>query len=70
MSLSVSSTQLHDAMETLQDRWEETCPLWRDIVRKDFDENYWAPLKPCMNMALRSIEQMTQVMARMRQDCE
>jgi hypothetical protein len=70
MSLSVSSTQLREAYQALQVRWDETTPLWRDTVRADFEEQYWVPLEPCVVGALEAIERMMQIMSRMRQECE
>ena len=69
MSLAVSSTQVNDALDTLRVQWDRTTPLWRDVVRKDFGENYWEPLLPQVESALKSIDQMMQVLAKMRREC-
>ncbi len=69
MSLAVSSTQLNDAMDALRFRWTETTPRWRDVVRKDFEENYWEPLLPQVDSALKAVDYMMQVLSRMRQEC-
>jgi hypothetical protein len=69
MSLAVSSTQLNDAMDALKVHWDRTIPLWRDIVRTDFEENYWEPLQPQVEGALKAIDQMMQVLGKMRREC-
>jgi hypothetical protein len=69
MSLAVSSTQLNDALDTLKACWNETTPLWRDVVRNDFEENYWEPLLPQVESTLQAIDQMMQVLAKMRREC-
>jgi hypothetical protein len=69
MSLAVSSTQLNDAMDTLKVHWERTTPLWRDVVRQDFEENYWEPLQPQVESALKALDQMMQVLGKMRREC-
>jgi hypothetical protein len=69
MSLAVSSSQLNDALDTLKVRWHEARRLWRDAVRKDFEENFWEPLVPQVESALQAIDQMEQVLAKMRREC-
>jgi hypothetical protein len=69
MSLAVSSSQLNDAIDTLKARWNETTPQWRDVVRKDFEEKYWEPLLPQVESTLQAIDQMMQVLAKMRREC-
>ncbi len=68
MSLSVSATQIREGLEALEVHLEETKPVWRDAVRKDFEENYFEPLRPLVVSALRAVDHMAQVMARMRQE--
>jgi hypothetical protein len=70
VSLSVGRTKLRDALEALDARWQETRKRWADVVRQDFEENYWAPVAPDVQTALRAIDRLDQVLFRLRQDCE
>jgi hypothetical protein len=69
MSLGVGRNKLHDALDALDARWQETRKRWGDVVREDFEENYWAPVGPDVQAALRAMDRLTQVLARLRQDC-
>jgi hypothetical protein len=69
MSLAVSATQIREGLEALEVHLEDTRPVWRDVVRKDFEENYFEPLRPLVVRALRAVDRMVQVMSQMRQEC-
>lgn len=69
MSLSAGRNKLHSAMKTLTPLWEETRSGWNDPVSQDFEETYWQPLEAAVPAALRSIDHLDLILARVRQDC-
>jgi hypothetical protein len=69
MSLSVGSSKLNDALKELRARWEEARALWQDEVAQDFEDHYWRPLEVQVQATLRGLDQLTQELARARQEC-
>jgi len=69
MSLSVGSSKLNDALKELRARWEDTRARWQDEVAQDFEDHYWQPLEIQVQATLRALDQLTQELARARQEC-
>jgi hypothetical protein len=69
MSLSSGRYQLANAFKSLKQEWEATEEIWRDVVRKDFADEYWDPLATRLTMVLSAIDRLDLEMAQMRQDC-
>jgi hypothetical protein len=69
LSLSLGLSKLDDALETLQGRWEMTQTHWRDAVRQDFEENYFAPIAPEVRATLEAMERLAVVLNRLRHEC-
>jgi hypothetical protein len=70
MSLSTGRYQLANAHKVLKLEWQATEESWRDVVRKDFEDHYWDPLSIRLTSLLTAMDQLDQVMAKLRQDCE
>jgi hypothetical protein len=56
-------------MKTLRERWDETQIHWRDQVRVDFEKHHMDPLQSQVEQTLRAMNQLGEVLARMRKDC-
>jgi hypothetical protein len=69
MSLGLSVTKLHDALEALQGRWEMTQTLWADNVRQDFEEEFVAPIPHEVRSTLEAMERLATVLHRLRHEC-
>ncbi len=69
MSLSTGRDKLHSSMKTLRQRWDETRSLWDDLVSQELEETFWAPLESQVPAALRAIDQLDQVLRKVRNDC-
>jgi len=70
MSLAAGRYQLANAYKSLKHEWEATENVWRDQVRKDFDETYWEPLAARMSSVLSAMDRLDLALAQMKQDCE
>jgi len=69
MSLSVGSSKLNDAIKELRAHWEDTHGRWQDDVAQDFEDHYWQPLEIQVQATLRGLDQLSQELARARQEC-
>jgi hypothetical protein len=70
MSASGSKGLLLDATRQLQARWAETRAAWRDHKAADFEEQYLADLTSNVHTALRVIDELEQLLQKVRADCE
>jgi hypothetical protein len=69
VSLSTSRYQLYSALEALGLRWGEVRPRWNDIVRQQFEEEYWNHVEPRANAALAAMDRLGQVLAQLKREC-
>jgi hypothetical protein len=67
--MSTGSARLNHAVKTLRERWEETKGYWSDEVARDFEKNHLIPLESQANNAIRGMEKLAEVFARLRHDC-
>jgi hypothetical protein len=69
MNLTTGRTKLHNSLETLTLRWEDTRAGWNDPVRVDFEENCWVNLEAHTNFAIRAIDRLSQTLAQLKREC-
>jgi len=69
MSLDVGRYRLVNTHKSLLERWEETCIVWQDVVRVEFAREHLEPLGPTVAATLTAIDQLAQVLGRVRQEC-
>jgi hypothetical protein len=70
MSLATGRYQLANAFKALKAEWDATENVWRDVVRKDFAEEYWEPLAARMSSILTAMDRLDHALANMKQECE
>lgn len=70
MSVSAGRFQLADAFKSLKQEWQTTEIAWRDVVRKDFAQEYWDPLEARLNAVLSAMDRLDLSLGQMKQDCE
>jgi hypothetical protein len=70
MSASGSKGLLLDATRQLQARWSDTRATWRDHKAAEFEEQYLASLTSNVHTALRVIDELEQLLHKVRIDCE
>ncbi len=69
MSLDVGRYRLLNAHKSLVQRWEETRLVWQDGVRAEFEKDHLEPLAPTLLSTLGAIDQLSQILGRLRQEC-
>ena len=70
--MSVKSTRgmLTNAVRDLNTRWSQTKNYWNDAKAREFEEKYIKPLPDALNSAASIIEELDQVLSKIRRDCE
>ncbi len=69
MNLSTGRMQLNSSYKDLKPHWQDVQESWHDIVQRNFEETYLEPLDEQLQSALRAMDRLAEVMARMQQDC-
>ncbi len=69
MSLTTASISLADGLKTAAYHWEETRAGWDDPVSRDFENNYWLPLKTQIEATLGALDRLAPILARAQRDC-
>jgi hypothetical protein len=67
--MAVGSTKLQYALKNLRKHWEEAQEGWSDQVREDFDDKHMKPMESQVSAAMRSMDRLGEVLAKMRKDC-
>lgn len=70
MSASASRGLLTMATSQLLGRWEETRRSWRDNKAADFEALYLSELRDTVAAALRTLEELDQLLGKVHADCE
>jgi hypothetical protein len=70
VSLGASKSLLNEANRELFARWEEARASWRDSKAADFDKDYLASLPQAVATAVRIIEELDVVLAKIHADCD
>jgi hypothetical protein len=70
MSVESSRGELVVAMAHLEEAWEEIEHLWRDKRAKDFAKRYLLPLRPQSNATLTALSDISELLARVKRDCQ
>jgi len=70
MKVDAGRGKLYSALKTVRHQWDAFEESWQDPVRVDFEEHLWDPLNRLSTDALHAIDQLAQIFAQMRNDCE
>jgi hypothetical protein len=62
-NLSAAISQLEAEWKALTLCWEETQKVWIDLVRHEFEREYWDALAPHPPAVQREMERLVQVIA-------
>lgn len=57
-SLSMSDTQLRDALGLLMQQWQATCALWSDDAQRRFARQYMEEYEPVITALTRELERL------------
>ena len=70
MSAAASRGLLTMATRQLLSRWEETRQSWRDKKAADFEALYLSEVRDTVSSALRTLEELDQLLEKVHADCE
>lgn len=70
MSLQSGQLMLQDALKELLTAWAQTEDEWRDVKRRQFQEDHITPLEPAVSTAHDAAEHLAKLIAKAKQDCE
>jgi hypothetical protein len=68
--LSSGAAKLSEALECLQEAWQETSQEWEDATARNFEENYLRPLLRQCSATLETTSQLQEVLTKAYRDCE
>lgn len=67
--MSAGSPRLKYATKTLFEKWDATRESWDDSAAREFEKNHLEPLRHQVEIALRGMDKLSEVMHKVRQDC-
>lgn len=70
MSTRISSNMLDEATRKLQLEWERTQATWTDAKSLEFHARYVEPLPALVAQAGAAMEELNQLLNKVRHDCE
>ena len=70
MTLSSPRAKLHESLKVLAVRWDETRDGWNDQMGRQFEADWYEPIGPAVQSALRAIDRLSAVLIQMRSECE
>lgn len=70
MSLNASRSRMAALTRELAGHWRETRESWVDSRRDEFERQYMNELFASVDRALTAIEQLEEVLKKVRKDCE
>ncbi len=70
MSLSGNKGRLIGLTRDISLEWAETKNYWRDVKSEEFDRRFMAELSVHVNRAVLVLEQMDELLKKVRSDCE
>ena len=70
MSVQAGSAKLKRAAKDLQTRWNETRYDWHDENSRQFEEHFLKPLFARLRTAEHALGNMSEILNKVRRDCE
>ncbi|VTR96746.1 hypothetical protein [Tuwongella immobilis] len=70
MKVDAGRGKLYSALKTVRHQWDAFEESWQDPMRQDFEEQIWEPLNRMSVDTLQAIDQLAQIFAEMRHECE
>jgi uncharacterized protein YukE len=69
MSLASGRNQLSSAYKALQQQWAQTERVWRDDVRREFQETWWDDMEQRLHALTSATDRLDQTLAELRTEC-
>lgn len=68
--MNASGTRLSGLTRELWLKWQQTKDSWRDSKSLEFEQQYLSELLPSLERTVASIEQLDNLLKKIRKDCE
>jgi hypothetical protein len=69
MSLNVAKANLIDALKTLRIRWDKAKDSWDDDTRRQFEQDFIAPLESKILAAAKGLDHVSELIAKAQREC-
>jgi hypothetical protein len=69
MSLNTAAVDLTNALESVDEAWQDAQEVWKDAVSQDFGENTIDPLTNRVRGVLQAIDRLAPILARAVREC-
>jgi hypothetical protein len=70
MGMHEGRAQVNKSVKELMMRWNETKSQWNDGNARGFESRYLIPMEQDAKSAVSAMDQMAQILSRIKQDCE
>jgi hypothetical protein len=70
MGLQESRAKIGTAIRDLRSLWSNTKVYWTDVNSEKFEEEFLAPMEMDVRTAANAMDQMGQLLAQIRRQCE
>jgi hypothetical protein len=61
--------KMRDALKSLRAAWQQADVHWRDVVRDDFEHNYFEPIELQALGVIEAVGHLAEVLARAEHEC-
>lgn len=65
-----SGANLAQALKNLNNEWQQTLAFWHDTKAQEFEKHYLEPLPGHVTNTINVMEEISQLMKKIRSDCE
>lgn len=69
MNVASGPTKLAGAAKKMRACWDEVETNWRDAVRHDFEQQYLEPLEELIDVTVREMNRLGEIIARCEKEC-
>ena len=69
MGVDQSRGRLQHSYKELMARWEEANAFWDDRVSREFNETYLEPLEPRIRATMEAMEDMSELLRKIKRQC-
>lgn len=68
MNLNTSQNQIQQALMRIRSQWQRSSSLWDDVVRWEFEREFWQPIERQAISTKLELEKLSQVITQAQQN--
>jgi hypothetical protein len=69
VSLNAASLPLNNGLKALRQNWDAARQRWDDAVARDFEKDYWIPLRGQVDALLVAMDRLGPILDRAVREC-